>query len=57
MAQLSLPNRPLKSRSRRCFAPDQCDLCRYRHNGHYAVSRIMPHGRLSRRRRLHSAMR
>ncbi|MDX0409043.1 DUF1738 domain-containing protein [Sinorhizobium medicae] len=25
--------------------------------GHYAVSRIMPHGRLSRRRRLHSAMR
>lgn len=25
--------------------------------GHYAVSQIMPHGRLSRRRRLHSAMR
>ncbi|RWF87920.1 MAG: hypothetical protein EOQ45_32935 [Mesorhizobium sp.] len=51
------PKEPDRSRASRVGWPVQWPLCRYRHNLHYAVSRIMPHDRVRRLLRLHSAMR
>jgi hypothetical protein len=51
-AYFLVPKEPEKSRFRRDAWPVAWVLCRYRHKGHYAVSWIMPHGRVRRPLRL-----